>query len=790
MKKQIRFSLLFALIAALLLGSLFVLPLAVSADNYTLIVRVVDQNGNLLGTGTYGLIRDNATGEAKDNFNPSYTRPEGTTLTLTAEANETYAFYGWMDNVNSGYKLANGDTLEITLDQSTMIVYAVFKPREYHIYYVSGANDPIGKYGTDSEYHPSYLEPISPTAHIYGTTTDLPTNVYVKLPSETQTHTFAGWMAFDPLGNEITLTNGKTVPADTRSDIYVVPQWTPAPCDAKRIDRAGTPEEFTELGEHTETVNYGALVSGKELGGETEYPGYRFDGENSENYTEAIADLGGTAVVYRYYTPREYQVTFDLNAPDENAVVTARGTEEMPVVYKQDLPETITIPACTGWDFLGYYYVTAAGKVLYYDSLGNIGNVRKWDHPEDATLVAEWRLQTHEVIVVALDQNGNDCSNAIEVLINGQPNPGAMDYQTAGTVQVTVLSGQNKKLTKWNGEAIAHTASSSEPFVIGEEDIIITVQLLVCEETPALQVNYQNETLEGFLPGEYRFASEGSEKTISVAANGAIATIDGETADRVSVAELFGKELQIVRLGTADQTADSDPQTLTPAARPAKIAKGEAECVVTETKRERGVSFRLRNGAEGIYEMAYTTAEGEIPENWSTELHLENLEIETPYTVYLRVRATETAPHGEATLMLENYEFSHLVDLQPLFIILLCLFALQILALALLLISRRRASMNAVGLPLAALLAIKTIPAGLFPWIIVLLVAIVAVQIALVWLAVQTGIVWKKREKKEENSGETEEPKQSEPAEFTLFGEETKQEPETPTEEDGSDRQE
>ena len=117
--------------------------------------------------------------------------------------------------------------------------------------------------------------------------------------------------------------------------------------------------------------------------------------------------------------------------------------------------------------------------------------------------------------------------------------------------------------------------------------------------------------------------------------------------------------------------------------------------------------------------------------------------------------------------MLKNFEFSHLVDLKPLFILLLCLFALQLVALVFLLISRRRARMNAFAAPLLALLAVKTVPAGFFPWVIVLTIAVIGLQIVLVCLALQTSVIWKKRtEKKKDQTGE--------PATFTLFGEETK----------------
>ncbi len=780
MKKQIRILLLFALTIALLLGALALVPFSASAaDMYFITVKSVDMEGKTVsGYGTVLMNGENP----RTAVSITYQAEAGSSVTLTVTPNDGYTFLGWSKESPPVSYEGDGDTYTFDMQEENTTLYAVFERGVYNIYYV-GANGSTGipdavmeQYGTDVEYHPSYNKPANPSKHYYGTATTPPAATVMAK----DTHTFLGWKAYYADGEEIALQNGK-IPSDASGTIYLVPQWQPVSCEATRVDLVGT----TELGRSTGTANYGKVISGKDFGAEASYTGYRFDDTNPANYTEATVALDGTTVVYRYYTPCEYQVTFNLNAPDEDAV-TARGAEEITAVFMADLPEHIDVPACTGWDFLGYYLVQASGsKRLYYDASGNIGTIKRWTYATDKTLTAEWKLQEHNVIVHVMDADGNDCGNDVEVLINGNANPGAMEYGTQGTVTVSVLPNQAKKMTAWNGVAIDHTTTYSGSFTIGEEDVEFTVLLLPTELVPALNVDYTNEKLEGFLPGVYQITLAGETWQITVAENGSISVPNFSAAEAVSVSGLLGSEIQIVRLGDPGKTADSNVQTLAISARPAPIAAGDYAYEIVETKQERSITLR----GNGVYELAYTTADNEEPTNWTAALRMENLEIGTPYTVYLRVRATANAPHSEATKVLENVEFSHLVNLKPLFIILLCLLALQILALTFLLISRHRARMNAVAAPLVALLAVKTIPAGLFPWIIVLIVAVVALQVILVCLSLQTGIIWEKRTKKPKNKKEDGEAPAA-PAEFTLFGDAPKQEPQPqPTEADRSEEQ-
>ena len=786
MKKQIRLTLLFVLTVTLLLGVLAAIPFSAFADEdpqdtYTLTVKAVDEAGNLVQK--YGEIKvtNGGTSDLSENM---YIGSMGTNITLTVKPNEHYTFVGWMDNLESDYMLAVTEEVTLTIGAQDKTYYAVFEPTKYKIYYVgaTGTLDEIpaavqAKYETDPELHPGYLKPKSTIEHKYGTATVLPEAVYTKPLAETQTHTFLKWKAYNPVGLDITLEEN-TIPATIDTDIYLIPEWEPLQFTVTRIDRIGTPENYeeTELGRYEELRNYGASVSGKSFGEVVEYTGYRFNEFNANLYTEAIVGLSG-AVIYRYYTPCDYLVTFDVNAPVADAV-TVRGIEELVATYKKAIPAMITVPKCTGYQFMGYYYVTEENEeireIRYYDASGRLDEqITAWEIPNAVTLVAKWEIQKHSVVIQVLDQNGKDCSDAVKILINGTESFEPMDYGTQGYVRITVLSGQKRKITKWNGEVIPHTDSATLPFSIEEDDVKITVQLLPVEETPILKADYKNETLSGFLPGTYQIEADGIPMEITVDTDGKIEMTGTARSEVLSISDLFGKTLIIIRPGVEDRTADSDVQELKLQARPAAVPKEKISCLVTETKQSREFSFTVENGSGTVYEIGYTTANQELPKNWTTDMTLTGMEAGKTYTVWLRVRATESAPHGEATRVVNAFEFSHLIDLKPLFFILLFVFILQGAALAFLLIGRNRATTNAVSAPLLAILAIKLIPGGLFPWIVILTIAVVAMQVVLVYLALKSKVVWKKNgDGKKRSEGNGNSSSDSEP--FELFGEERK----------------
>ncbi len=663
MKNKTRLTLLLMLAVALLLGVLAAVPFVASADGeVTLTVYIVDESGNQIAN--YGEITP--AGVVENASTVSYSAVPGTTITLTMVPNGNYTFVAWTDDPIYGDNLGNGD-LSVTLASNTTR-YAVFEPTEYRIYYVGAKNETTPPdavkvhYGTDLEFHPEYLKTMSlKSTRKYGEEVTV-SPVTAKTDGGDLTHTFDGWKAYTATGVEIELENNDTIKAETNCDVYLVPQWTPIRVDVTRIDLIGTPEDVQEtaLGSNTAQFNYGATVSGEDFDNQ-DYDGYDFTGSSS-----IVVDLDTTTnIVYCYYTPHLFEITFYVNAPDDKEITTP---EKLTVFYRGTTP-SITPLQCKGYRFCGY--VDAVGDLCFNADGTPTDKIATWTALSNITLYAQW-----------------------------------------------------EKLSPAN--------------------------------TPAWTIDYANEALKDIVPGDYQITCGEDVQTVTVS--------EGET---LSIVSFLGKTIQVVRLGVDGETADSVPQTIAFSDRPSAV---EFKCTLkTETKRTRELLVEVPGGTEGLYEVAYTTPDQDIPENWTTDLLLKDLKPGVTYTIYLRVRATDAAPHG-VTAEPQTFEFSHLVDLKPLFIILVCLLALQLLALAFLLIGRRRAGLNAVAAPLAALLAVKLIPAGLFPWIIILTVAVVALQVVLVVLALQSSIVWKKRPGGKKNSEEKVD-RLSDTAEFTLFGE-------------------
>ena len=680
MKNKTRFTLLFVLAIALLLGVLAAVPFVASADDTVqLTIQTVKENpdGSFTIVSDYGTVSINDAGQDNTDGTISY-QGEAGTFTLTAIPKENYRFVRWQNE--AGVQISD-PTTEFPTDES-ITVYAIFAPKTYNVLYV-GANpeDPFYQdFQTiydlnDLEHYTTYAAANFVKTHTFGTETELPNSVFINL-GNLQSHQFVEWFAYR-LENGTPVDVSGTVlekdaldpkqakiKAEVNLDIYLVPKWTPNQFPVVRIDCVST-DHSIELGSYQGDdvkANYGATVSGKDFGGDQEYPGYEFISSNAENYTEISVRLKNN-VIYRYYTPRAFEITFNVNAPDGKEIVNKPAP--LTVFYNEKTP-SITQLQCRGYCFGGY---KDADGVRYFNADGTpTTEFAKWTTLNNITLYAQW-------------------------------------------------------------------------------------EKLPIADTPEWTIDYANEALKDITPGDYQITCGGDVQTVTVS--------EGET---ISIVSFLGKTIQVVLLGVDGETADSVPQKILVSDRPDAV---DFQCTPkTETKRTRELLIEVPGGTEGLYEVAYTTSNQDTPENWTTDLLLKDLEPGVTYTIYLRVRATDSAPHGVVSEP-QTFDFAHLVDLKPLFIILLCLFALQILALAFLLIGRRRAQLNAVAAPLAALLAVKLIPAGFFPWIIILTIAVVALQVVLVSLAVQSSIVWKKRTDGKKKSKDA----ASDTAEFTLFGE-------------------
>ncbi len=123
------------------------------------------------------------------------------------------------------------------------------------------------------------------------------------------------------------------------------------------------------------------------------FGGY-FDGKNGTG--TQYYDINGTAqrkydkvsdaTLYAKWTPKSYTVSLDAAGGGGSQTVTA--------VYDADMP-SVSMPARTGYTFLGYFTMQNGSGVKYYNANGT--SARKYDKTDGLTLYAAWSANSYNV---------------------------------------------------------------------------------------------------------------------------------------------------------------------------------------------------------------------------------------------------------------------------------------------------------------------------------------------------------------------------------------------------------
>ena len=478
MKKTTKFTLLFVLTIALLIGVLAALPLVASAaGEHTVTIKACDENGQPITTG-YVSIQSNGTVYSPTNGEVKLTGSAIYQIKAMATAGY-YTFKGWKDkdDFSGGYRSTSAD-IKIEEDLN---LFAVYKPAEYQIHYVGAVgatNIPEAvqsKYVIDPIYHPEYRQPETPSVHVFGSDTALPTTVLTRPSGQTQTHVLTGWIAVDNKGDLI-FNDKITISKDTHTDVYLIPIWTPKKFPVKLVDCVL--EEYREYAEethniktYTESFEYGSTVSYQTFGSlvPEAYYGYKLS-TKTPAFTQATVSETETVVIYRYFEPCTYTIKFDIAAP--KAEFTETGTAEYKIVYNEKV-ESIVVPKRTGYTFTGYFSSTNA---KYFNTDGTFkSETGIWKFAEDVQLTAKWEIQKHTVTITAIDETAKSCMDQLKLTLALNKAEGAelveynpeteYDYGTAFILRITAPSG--KKIAEWNEEGL-HTAENIVVFSIGE----------------------------------------------------------------------------------------------------------------------------------------------------------------------------------------------------------------------------------------------------------------------------------------------------------------------------------
>lgn len=614
------------LAAVLLLLAAFFLPMLIAnadeGDSYT--VRVVITDGQS-GFGEYSI----------EPGPTSNTYPAGTSINFTATAKTGYVPTFEIEkngDVANRTKVENRDRkskLEKNLSvDANIVIYLSFSPKVYDLKYRT-------KITADGEVE-WRADTHAPEKYTYGVPLDLPT------PPDTTEYRFLGWSLVDMNKPDIT-GQFNLSPAKEDNEITLWAIYKPNQFKVTRLDKdfetkkvIGTYEFLADFG--TNIKADGSLLDSEGSGAPffREYLGYTYQ-DKPEYYDGNTVSVAGI-VITRYYIPNRYKITFDADGGSflGNSVT---------VTYNQEIPNltAASLPTKTGYLFGGFYTRKDGYGAQYVDKEGK-GST--WNIAEDTTLYAFWTPQSIRVgfsadliahATVTVRQGNNT------YVYDGTPL--AFAYGTEITVTIETKTGY--KLVSWNGNAVAHTAKAEFTYTIPVENQTLTGLALPICEAPEFRVDYTQETLTADGSGSFELSFD----------NGTIPFSGGE---KVSLGQLFGKEIKVRRLGDGISTSHSEWVSFRLAARPAApTATEEGGKVKAPTVGETSMSFELTDADEVVYEFAFRRFDTEDL-IWQDACDLTNLNAGTKYTFFIRVKATENTPHGEEysvplTTLNENY---------------------------------------------------------------------------------------------------------------------------------------
>lgn len=562
---------------------------------------------------------------------------DGTAITVTATAGPGYELdYLTRKDASGETALPPGIAMATEASVTEDLTFiAHFKAKTYTVVY--GSNQSDVSITTDATL---------PRTYVYGSDA-----FELYIPKDTAAYTFVGWYEGE---NAIKIgTDGKywykpnTVPAG--GEIRLVAHFEPRKIGGFRVDMdwltkkriSPDPIEYT-------TWKYRDEISADETlmnpdGTFQEYLGYTFVTGNAQYYeTKTVSATKKLNEIIRYYVPNVYRVTFDACGGN-----FAEADSAASVTFNQKLADIATekLPTREGYAFAGFFTERDGRGTKYID--GN-GTGATWTVASDTTLYAYWIPRSFELSFSnALTAETTITVKHGDTVYTYDGTPLSFPYGTV--VSVTVKAQNGYKLVAWNGTAIAHAAEMTVSFTIPAENTELTGTVLPVCSVPSFRADYPNETLtaEGGIPsGSYVLRVDGRD-----------IPFDGTMT--VSLSEYFGKTVQLLCRGDGTTTADSEWFSLALAARPESPIYGEGGKVEKPSATENSVSFTVADGETVTYEFACVLRATDKPV-WQDSGSFAGLKPGTTYTFYIRVKATETAPHGEVFSMTvytlnENY---------------------------------------------------------------------------------------------------------------------------------------
>ncbi|MBQ7335202.1 MAG: InlB B-repeat-containing protein [Clostridia bacterium] len=435
---------------------------------------------------------------------------------------------------------------------------------------------------------------------------------------------------------------------------------------------------------HGYTFSHWVLTYVDEAGETKTRDCYSTDGKfvlNCNEYAQAIKLTAN-------WTAKKYTVKLDGNGATKEGTATLTGVEFDKQLVLPVTPAFVC-PEKTGFTFAGYWSTKEGAGEQYITDKG-VACEKLWDLYEDTdgviTLYARWTRNSYNVTVniggISDELIGQTVvelvtSDGEHYVYNGQAIK--LPYETKFTVTVTAPDGY--KTVKWNDFELTPDMAeyTSDTLTMGAEDMQLSVNILkIVDFDPSMVViDYFKETIT--LPnGSYLITLGETQLKVFVSTGEVeVVQVNGQTVDALTIPEeFFGSDsVKIVRYGNGTTNSDSNVLTVAFAARPAApkfIMGDEGEIRVIKNSYDTQIIVEMKEGLESLYEYAIS-AEADISalgeDAWSDSPVFADLKPGTWYYVFIRVKATEEAPHGTAycaaySTMIKSYLPTQIQKLQ------------------------------------------------------------------------------------------------------------------------------
>lgn len=362
----------------------------------------------------------------------------------------------------------------------------------------------------------------------------------------------------------------------------------------------------------------------------------------------------------------------------------------------------IVLPLAEGYVFDGYWSSPTGGK-QYIDPNGypareddgNGGTVStRWTEFEtnengEVVLYAHWQVCYYDVTVGFTDKDipAGVSRDEVQVYLSYK-NVGSetwsdpellgeagesLAYGTELRVRIVCPDGYKTVRLGKMTDAILPIVSHANPYENAEAMVVkgklplraMILPMIEPIDPNVLDVDYINETLSGFPDGDYRLVLGDVKVEVSVS-NGKIRVNGQVVSGAVDIPNaFFGQTVELYRCGDSITWADSAPGEMTFAARPAAPSSEWFDADVSHEDRLHVIteSFPIDlDPSKFEFAVSYLSDPMLLSRSlWQSEhenlmqtgtLKSDIVRPGTAYYLFARVKATESAPHGEACVIL------------------------------------------------------------------------------------------------------------------------------------------